>query len=233
MAVFNGYEWRNMSDRNQQWFSRHPPVDGDSNDWMYGKHGILSYTIELGYNSFIPGEEELAGIVAQNLGANLLAFEVADNPRMDRLALAHEPLGNSSSSGPFEVSVKVSGGELVAGGLRLHYRVDGGEFEVVQMEPGSSAGEYVATIPTLDAPGRVEYYFVAQGRSQGTTFLPAYGPYEVYYFHAGGDAGTGGATAASVVAILILLAAGTAFIYRRRLRAFFPKLVPKVPSGGD
>ncbi len=228
MAVFNGYEWRNMSERNQQWFSRHPPVDGDSNDWMYGKHGILSYTIELGYNMFIPDEEELAGIVAENLGANLVAFEVADNPRMDRIVLAHDPLGNTSSTGPFQVSVRVSGGELVSGGLRLHYRAGAGDYMVVQMEPGSSAGEYVADIPAVGGPSHLEYYFVAQSRSQGTTFLPAYGPYEVYSFDAGGDAGVAGATAASVVAVLLLLAVGTAFIYRRRIRTLLPRLLSRV-----
>ena len=233
MAVFNGYEWRNMSDRNQQWFSRHPPVDGDSNDWMYGKCGVLSYTIELGTNMFIPGEDELLDIIAKNLGANLLAIDVADNPRMDRVTLEHAPLSDTRSTGPYEPSVKVAGGELVAGGMTLHWRVGGGEFEFEVMKPGSGAGEYVASIPRASPGEHVEYYFVAESKAQGTTFLPAFGPHQVFSFSVLDGGHGGGGTTASAAALLILLAAGTAYIYRRRLGAMARRISRKPTPAGE
>ncbi len=233
MAEFNGYEWRNMSDRNQQWFSRHPPVDGDSNDWMYGKYGILAYTIELGTNVFIPGEEELAAIIAENLGANLLAVEVADNPRMDRVVLEHEPLNDTVSEGPYEVSVRMAGGELVAGGMTLHHRVAGGEFEVSAMEAGNGAGEYLASIPGAGPGKRVEYFFVAVSAAQGTTFLPAYGPYQVFSFNVLGTGPSHGGTVVSAVAILLVLALGTAYTYRRRLGPAMRRLGRRTASVHD
>ncbi|NIP35958.1 MAG: hypothetical protein GWN18_13430, partial [Thermoplasmata archaeon] len=144
MNVFNGYEFRDMDDRNQQTYSRHPPVDGDSNDWFYGKHGVISYTIELGWNMFIPGESELEGIVAENMGANLVAIEEADHPRRMPVELNHTPLQDTTSTGSREVTVRVSGGEIVPGGLELWYRVSEGQWRSMVMMADAARGGYAA-----------------------------------------------------------------------------------------
>ena len=217
MNVFNGYTYRDMSERNQQTFSRHPPVDGDSNDWMYGKHNILAYTIELGWNVFIPDEEELAGIVAENLGANLFAIEAADHPRKDPIELAHEPLDDTDSTSDRRVSVQVGGGEIVQGGMTLHFRVGDGAFGVMGMEPDASSGGYSALIPGADPGEVVEYYFVAKSVDQGTAFLPAYGPYEVFSYQVTGS-GQGSAFSGFGLTLLVLIVAvGIAYVFRRRL----------------
>jgi hypothetical protein len=224
MHAFNGYTFRDMSERNQQTFSRHPPVDGDSNDWMYGKHGILAYTIELGYNSFIPPEEELLGIVADNIGANLFVIDVADDPERRRLVLEHVPFEDTTDTGGYDVSVRVSGGELRIGGLTLYYRIGSGDFEPVVMDVLSGTGEYEATIPGGEPGQEVSYYFVAESVGHGTTFLPAYGPYEVFTFEVLGE---GSSSAAAVVPAIILLAVLVAglYIYRKRRMTLHRKVL--------
>ncbi len=216
MNVFNGYEFRDMDDRNQQSYSRHPPVDGDSNDWFYGKHDVISYTIELGWNMFIPAEEELTGIVAENMGANLVAIEEADHPRRMPVTLEHTPLEDTSSTGPREVTVRVSGGELVPGGLDMQYRVPGGNWKAVTMMADALRGGYAAELPGADEGSSVQYYFVARSVSQGTTHLPAYGPYEVFEYEIAGD-GTSVSAAALWPFLIILLVVVVAYVYRKRL----------------
>jgi hypothetical protein len=229
MNVFNGYEYRDMADRNQGTFSRHPPVDGDSNDWMYGKHDILSYTIELGYNMFIPGEDELLGIIAGNLGANLLAIEESDHPRRDPLELNHTPLEDTTATGSRTVEVRVSGGEVVAGGLRLYFRVDGGPFQAIILEPGS--GGYQGDIPGAKDGQVVEYYILGESVDQGNVFLPTYGPYEVFSYTVGTSSESGG-VAGVVPALIILLVVIAAYVFRHRWTPLARRTIKRfVPLG--
>ena len=213
MNTFNGYDYRDMSERNQQALSRHPPVDGDSNEWMYGKHGIIAYTIELGYNMFIPGEEELAGIVAENLGANLIVIEEADHPRREPLSLNHTALENTTHTGSRDVIVRVGGGELVPGGLVLHFRVDGGEWSEAGMVPSTEG--YTASIPGAEPGQEVEYYIEARSVDRGTTMLPSYGPFDLFAYRVEGS--TSGAASAVLPAVLILLVVLVAFVQRKRV----------------
>jgi hypothetical protein len=217
MNVFNQYEFRDMDDRNQQTYSRHPPVDGDSNDWFYGKHGVISYTIELGWNQFIPGEAELEGIVAENMGANLVAIEEADFPRRMPVLLEHTPLEDTTSYGSREVTVRVGDGEIVPGGLVLHYRVQEGNWRTVTMMADALRGGYAAEIPGADDGETVQYYFVARSSSQGTTHLPAYGPYQVFEYQVG-EVGTSVSAAAMWPFLLILVVVVIAYVFRQRLR---------------
>lgn len=214
--VFNGYDYRDMDDRNQQTYSRHPPVDGDSNDWFYGKHGIISYTIELGWNQFIPGEAELAGIVAENLGANLVAIEEADHPRRMPVQLNHTSLEDTSSTGGREVTVRVSEGEIIPGGLQLYYSVDEGNWKTVTMMADANRGGYAADLPGVPEGSSVQYYFVARSTSQGTSHLPAYGPYESFSYTVAGS-GSSVSAASMWPFLLIILVVVVAYVYRRRL----------------
>lgn len=217
MNVFNGYEFRDMDERNQQTYSRHPPVDGDSNDWFYGKHDVISFTIELGYNMFIPGGEELAGIVAENLGANLVAIEEADHPRREPVVLEHTPLEDTTSTDDREVTVRVGGGELVPGGMTLVYRLDDGKWRETTMMADAARGGYAASIPGADEGTGVQYYFVARGANQGTSFLPAYGPYEVFGYSVLEPQSSGASVVVMPTLIILLVVVLLAYINRRRL----------------
>jgi len=90
MAVFNGY-------RPGPSYSNIYPTNGDFDDWMYGdivvtggtggkdpgppvaKDRILSFTFEVG-GGFTPPDTQIPALVRENLGANLVAIEYADNP---------------------------------------------------------------------------------------------------------------------------------------------------------
>ena len=218
MNVFNGYDYRDMSERNQQTLSRHPPVDGDSNDWMYGKHGVLSYTIELGYNEFIPSPEELTGIVADNLGANLFVIEAADNPDLDDITLTHLPKEEVPGTEGVELEIKVGGGELVSGGILLHYRVGDGSFETVTMTASGAGGVYSATVNGLEEGDVVEYYFVAETTSRGTEYLPAYGPYEVFTLQVGEEPSSVAGLGLGIISLILVLAV-LAVVFRSRTMA--------------
>ncbi len=54
------------------------PTLGDACDWMYGKHGILAYTIELG-KSYAPEDPEvLRELSIRHTGVNLYVSEIAE-----------------------------------------------------------------------------------------------------------------------------------------------------------
>jgi len=184
MNRFNGYEFRDMDERNQGTYSRHPPVDGDSNDWLYGVHGILAYTIELG-TQFIPPYEEAMNICEINLGANLLAIEIADNPWRHYFSINHTPLDNTTETDGYIVTATVDnpfGIELRSQGLEILYSIDGGSFTPTLMESAENPDEFMAYIPG-QAPGtKISYFICATDVDNRSTLAPRYAPYAAYTF---------------------------------------------------
>lgn len=184
MSRYNGYDYRNMSERAQQSLSRHPPVDGDSNDWMYGKENILSYTIEIG-TQFIPPEEEILEICKKHVGANLFVVEVADDPSQRKAVIEHQPLSDTTNTEGYMIKAVVrnpSGPELKSSGLKVYYTLDGKSYRVLNMEPSGGQNEYQVEIPG-QAPGTtISYYFTVTNRDEHTAQLPAYAPYNLFSF---------------------------------------------------
>jgi hypothetical protein len=79
MAATNGYTVRQSGD----WYVS----DGDASDWMYGRHRIFSFTIELyppegstGLGGHYPPDERIAAQTARNREALLYLIDVADCP---------------------------------------------------------------------------------------------------------------------------------------------------------
>lgn len=78
MAATNGYTARQSGD----WYIS----DGDQIDWMYGRHRIFSFTVELypplgsGANSHYPPDERIAGETARNREMLLYLIDLADCP---------------------------------------------------------------------------------------------------------------------------------------------------------
>lgn len=61
-------------------------ASGDTTDWSYGAHGIISFTFELSPNSmwnggFYPGNEAIAPAFADNVKPMMYLLEYADNPK--------------------------------------------------------------------------------------------------------------------------------------------------------
>ncbi|MGA1872958.1 MAG: M14 family zinc carboxypeptidase [Thermoplasmatota archaeon] len=184
MSNFNGYEYRDMSERAQSQLSRHPPVDGDSNDWMYGKHEILAYTIELG-DAFILPEEEILPLCRQQLGANLFVIEASSDPDMGWCEIVHEPLSDTKSNSDYPVVIKVNWTgprEFVPRGVELLYSVDGSPFQTVVMEQGDGVNEYRGMIPGQEAGADIEYYVEITETTGVRTNLPRYSPPDTFAF---------------------------------------------------
>jgi len=192
MSEFNSYGFRNMSERAQDTFSRHPPVDGDSNDWMYGKHGILSFTIEMG-TQFIPPVEETMDICKLHVGSNLYVLEAAANPWGANYKIEHNPLTDTSSPGGYEVKAKIlpeSGPdyrtdavpEIAESGVLLCYSVDGSNYKILRMGARGEAGEYIAVIPGYSPGTEIRYYIQLEDMDDQIVQAPKYAPNQVYSF---------------------------------------------------
>jgi hypothetical protein len=184
MSRFNNYEYRNMSERAQNQLSRHPPVDGDSNDWMYGKHGILAYTIEIG-TQFIPPEDEIEDICKLHLGANLLVVEVADDPWQYKFTIEHEPIKDTTSTYGYKVNANIDspfGLEIKDKGVKLYYSTDGKNYKAIVMEPNDDEYEYSAKIPGQLPGTKISYFISVTDKDDRDTQLPKYAPYNIYSF---------------------------------------------------
>jgi hypothetical protein len=75
-------------------------TNGDSDDWMYGIPGILSYTPEVGsspnvppYDGFWPSPSRIAPLTLENYPVNIFMASIADEPR--RLLPPDAPLWDS------------------------------------------------------------------------------------------------------------------------------------------
>jgi carboxypeptidase T len=52
-------------------------ASGTTTDWLYGAHGVFSYTIEIGGTGFWPNESELPGLVEENLWPQRVMTRIA------------------------------------------------------------------------------------------------------------------------------------------------------------
>ncbi len=184
MAQFNGYEYRDMSERRQDELSRHPPVDGDSNDWLYGKHNILAYTIELG-TQFIPSEDEIVPLCKLHLGSNLFITEAADNPWGTGIEILHEPIKNTTNTEGYKVRAIVNTShalELKYQGVKVFYSTNGQTYKMLEMKQSSNSNEYIGTIPGQVAGTEINYYLSVIDMNDHITQQPKYAPYHTYSF---------------------------------------------------
>jgi hypothetical protein len=156
---------------------------------MYGIHGILAFTIELGQQFIVP-EEEIIPMCKMHLGPNLLMAEVADNPWQHKLSIVHEPLNDTRSDKDYPVIVRVDapeGLEMMDDGLVLHYSIDGGEYESVVMESTGTANHFIGFIPGQERDSyeehNVSYYITVVDREGHYNSAPKYAPHDLYKFN--------------------------------------------------
>jgi hypothetical protein len=196
MSKFNGYGYRDMTERRQEELSRHPPVDGDSNDWMYGKHNILAFTIELG-TQFIPPEEEIIPLCKLHLGSNLYTAEVADDPWQRKIEILHEPISDTTDTNGYKVKAYLNNSnnlELSSKGLLVFYSTDGQSYDSVYLTPSGEPNEYTGTIPGQQTGTKVYYYISVTDKNNHISQEPKYAPYDVNDFtiiSSKGEANTG------------------------------------------
>lgn len=81
-----------------------------------------------------------------------------------------------------DVRVTVTGagtGEPVSGSGQLHYSIDGGAYQVVDMSE-SGPSEYIATLPAISCGSHIDYYFSASEDSVGVIYDHQESPYRSY-----------------------------------------------------
>jgi len=121
------------------------------------------------------GAEIIAAFNAHGIGSNLF------------MTVAHTPLEDSPTTGPFPVTAQATysgpfGG--FAGGPTLHFSVDGGAFQDLAMTPTGGPDEYTASIPE-GTDGIVAYYVSVSDTYGGTVTDPAGAPGLAHRFVAG------------------------------------------------
>lgn len=160
---------------------------GDADDWLYGVHGILAFTLEIKCDEFIPPEEDIPDLCKENLGPNLYMTEIADNPQRNSPLIAHELLKNTSKVGPYKVSAQITSEiGLDLNEIKLYYKINEGNFYSVSM---SSTGddEFSAEIPSVNENSTIYYYIEAKDIAGHYALFPKYSPENAHSFTFAGD----------------------------------------------
>ena len=151
-------------------------TNGDSLDWIYGKEGILCYTVEIGKEQHVPPPEEIPYHTWNNLGSTLYLAEVAKDPRgvteASQQWLAPEPYDGWNAQ--VRVSTMVPPEQLKEGAVSVHYRVGDGPYSTIKMYRGPDG--YYSTSIYPDQKGTMEYFFTAETLSGNQLSYP--GPVE-------------------------------------------------------
>ncbi len=185
-----------------QYVPDHAAVDGAlpggaSSDhapfWENGFRAILFFEDTGSYSPYIHSSQDRIGpsvndpaFLAQNTRTAVATLGLLARPF--RVAIAHDPLGNTDADGPFPVTCTIRAAEaLDPDALRLHWRADGGPFTAVPLEATGEPDVYTATI-AAQAPGtRVEYYLEAGDVLGRVATEPADAPASLHAFRGGLD----------------------------------------------
>ena len=152
-------------------------TSGEWGDWMYGTHGVLSFTIELNtaaQGGFHPQPEMIIPTARMNLGANLFITDSAD-----KASIAKENMAENLDVGlpefryeqkytkgyrdeDYEVIVDVENyTNLVPGSVKVCYRAGNGHWHS-SLLTDKGEGHYEGEIPGQKADQRVYFYFEGQ-----------------------------------------------------------------------
>jgi hypothetical protein len=100
--------------------------------------------------------------------------------------VAHDPHPyTTATASPYTIEttmLSLGQGGLVAGSTELVYRLDGGPFETVVLEPTGAPDTYAGAIPPLPWGTRVEYYLTAMNDTGETGSSPPGAPADYHVF---------------------------------------------------
>lgn len=98
--------------------------------------------------------------------------------------ISHTPLASRETEGPAVVPALIysTEGGLVADSVRVVYRVNGGPFQAVVMQPSGGLNEYEGVIPALTSPSEVEYYLRARDAVGNVRTSPSAAPAALHAF---------------------------------------------------
>ncbi|MBD3221731.1 M20/M25/M40 family metallo-hydrolase [bacterium] len=159
--------------------------------WANGFRALFFFEDSGDYSPYLHTSSDVVGLSAndfpfmvKNVKAAAAVTGVLARPF--HVALAHEPLDHTESTGPFPVTAEVVSAEpLDEASLELRYRIDGGGFTSLPLVPTGSPDEYGATIPATAPGSQVEYYLTASDVDGFTTTSPDDAPVVVHSFRTG------------------------------------------------
>ena len=116
------------------------------------------------------------------LGATNHGFECPEI--LTGVIISHTPVASRETEGPVSVPAVIysTEGALVADSVRVVYRVNGGSFQSVVMQPSGGPNEYAGVIPSLTVPSEVEYYLRARDVADNVRTSPALAPATLHAF---------------------------------------------------
>lgn len=116
------------------------------------------------------------------LGATNHGFACPD--LLTGLVILHTPVASREESGPAIVTAVIysTEGALEADSLQVLYRVNGGSFQSVTMQPTGGVDEYAGTIPDLALPTQVQYYLRARDAVGNRRTNPSSAPGALHAF---------------------------------------------------
>lgn len=218
LSNFNGYEVMQAVDLY--------PTSGDVTDWLYGKHNVIAYTLELGSEEHRPPEENIINISMLNLPCNLYLAEMAPIIEVARERFIPSldiglPVINHSqkkkvvnSDDTYKVEVEISNAEkLERNSVYLYYKAgESGEWKKLQMTE-MEEGRFKATIPRHSGGRHVYYYIEAkanynEARSiNGVIYVysPKYGQYDPHSYFVDISLGDMAGDIAAMIIMMVMM----------------------------
>jgi len=100
------------------------------------------------------------------------------------LFVEHTAVGSREETGPVNIdaTIRTTEGTLVADSLRVHYRLNGGPFQSVMLEPYGGPDGFRGVIPSLAPPVEVEYYLRARDTAGNVRTHPSFAPANLHAF---------------------------------------------------
>lgn len=199
------------------------PVSGELDDWLYGKHDVIPFTIELDSGSHKGEEEEILNISMTNLPCNLYLTEMAPYIEVARERFIPTldiglPMINHTqkkkvinSDNTYTVEVEISNAnKLEKDSVYLYYKAgESGEWKEKQMSTNDEE-HYKATIPRHSGGKKIYYYIEAkanynEAKSIGEIIFvssPNYGQHDPHFYFVDISLGD---TAGDIAAMILMM----------------------------
>ncbi len=142
-------------------------VNGDSDDWLFGVHGVYAFTPEVGTSrdSFWPDTTRIMDLILENMGPNLFVTYAAGEEPVVNLLSETPVLQDSFYTLEFEIKppiVLTDSVGLDESTFALHYKIGkGSDFETVSMLKPDTTGGYQTHIPLDNVTTQSYIYFYA------------------------------------------------------------------------
>ena len=167
-------------------------VNGDTDDWLYGEHGIWAFTPEVGGrvvdHYFFPDTNRILPLVLENLGPNLfMAYAAGEEPVVEH----HASMDTIDQHGAFEVRTTIKypivltdSVALDSSSFRIFYRQkQGAAFSSNELIWDDSSGSFAGSVAGFGLNGLIYYYIEARDSLNRRGTSPRAAPLAVDSFY--------------------------------------------------